>query len=314
MEPVFVGGATVTNATLHNQDELARKDLRVGDLVVVRRAGDVIPEVVAPVVSVRTGKEKKWSMPKTCPFCGNPIVRDEGQAVARCTGGFSCPSRLREHLAHFAGRSGMDIEGLGFMTIDLLLTEGLVSDAADLFFLEPDALLGREGWGETSVGNLMRSIDAARDRPLGRVLTALGIPLVGGTVARVLARRFRSHRAADGRRTRRLADVEGIGPEIVRSLTEWFADDANRRLVEKLATAGVRLEDPEPEGVDTGLLTGVTAVLTGTLPGITRDEAKAAIEDRGGKVTGSVSSRTTVVVAGESPARNWRKPKSSEYP
>jgi len=307
MEPVFVGGATVTNATLHNQDEVARKDLRVGDLVVVRRAGDVIPEVVAPVVSVRTGREKKWSMPGTCPFCGNPIVREDGQAVARCTGGFSCPSRLREHLAHFAGRSGMDIEGLGFMTIDLLLTEDLVSDAADLFFLEPAALLGREGWGETSVGNLMRSIDAARDRSLGRVLTALGIPLVGGTVARVLARRFRSIQRLMGAEPEELADVEGIGPEIVRSLTEWFGDDANRQLVEKLATAGVRLEDPEPEGVDTGLLAGVTAVLTGTMPGISRDEAKAAIEDRGGKVTGSVSSRTTVVVAGESPGSKLAK-------
>jgi DNA ligase (NAD+) len=201
----------------------------------------------------------------------------------------------------------MDIEGLGFMTIDLLLTEDLVSDAADLFFLEPAALLGREGWGETSVGNLMRSIDAARDRSLGRVLTALGIPLVGGTVARVLARRFRSIQRLMSAEPEELADVEGIGPEIVRSLTEWFGDDANRQLVEKLATAGVRLEDPEPEGVDTGLLAGVTAVLTGTMPGISRDEAKAAIEDRGGKVTGSVSSRTTVVVAGESPGSKLAK-------
>jgi DNA ligase (NAD+) len=301
MDPVFVGGATVTNATLHNEDEVSRRDLRVGDLVVVRRAGDVIPEVVAPVLSVRTGEERPWSMPASCPSCGNPIVREEGQAVARCTGGFACPGRLREHLSHFAGRGGMDIEGLGYKTIDLLLTEGLVSDAADIFTLAPEALLGREGWGETSVGNLMAAIDAARDRPLGRLLTALGIPLVGGTVARALARRFGTIGRILHARPEELADIEGIGPEIVRSVTSWFADDENRRLVEKLRAAGVRLEDPEPEGSVSTLLDGVTVVLTGTLSAMTRDEAKAAVMDRGGRVTGSVSGRTTAVVAGDAP-------------
>jgi DNA ligase (NAD+) len=301
LEPVFVGGATVTNATLHNADEVARKDVRIGDTVVVRRAGDVIPEVVGPVPSLRSGSEQIWTMPAKCPFCGNRIVRTEGEAVARCTGGFECPGRLREHLFHFASRGGMDIEHLGFKTVDLLLTEGLIRDAADLFTLEPDALTGREGWGEVSTRNLMTAIDAARDRPLARVITALGIPLVGGTMARVLARRFRSLTALMAASEEELADVEGVGPEIARSVVAWASDEANRGLVAKLAAAGVRLADPEVEGVDTALLAGVTVVLTGTLERFSRDEARAAVEDRGGKVTGSVSARTSAVVAGESP-------------
>lgn len=307
LEPVFVGGATVTNATLHNADEVTRKDVRIGDTVVVRRAGDVIPEVVGPVTSLRTGKEKKWRMPKKCPFCGNPIVRLAGEAVARCSGGFDCPARLREYLAHFAGRGGMDIEHLGFKTVDLLLTEGLIEDPADLFGLDPGDLLDREGWGEVSVGNLMGAIDAARDRPLARVLTALGIPLVGGTVARLLARRFRSLEAILEAAEEDLADVEGVGPEIARSVAVWGADPANRKLVRKLAKAGVRLADPEPEGVDSGLLSGVTIVLTGTFEGMSREEARSAIEDRGGRVTGSVSGRTSAVAAGAGPGSKLAK-------
>ncbi|MCH7583545.1 MAG: NAD-dependent DNA ligase LigA [Acidobacteria bacterium] len=314
LEPIFVGGATVTNATLHNEDEIARKDIRVGDTVVVRRAGDVIPEVVGPVPSLRTGSEKKWRMPKRCPFCGNPIVRIEGEAKARCTGGFECPSRLREHLAHFAGRGGMDIEHLGFKTIDLLLTEGMIHDAADLFSLDPKDLLGREGWGEVSVGNLMAAIDAARDRPLARVITALGIPLVGGTMARLLARRFRSLAVLLAASEDELADLEGVGPEIARSVVDWGADPANQGLVKKLAKAGVRLSDPEPEGVDVDLLKGVVVVLTGTLAGQSRDQARAAIEDRGGKVTGSVSARTSGVVAGANPGSKLAKAESLGVP
>jgi len=314
LEPVFVGGATVTNATLHNADEVARKDVRVGDTVVVRRAGDVIPEVVGPVLSLRTGSEKKWRMPKRCPFCGNPIVRTEGEAKARCTGGFECPSRLREHLAHFAGRGGMDIEHLGFKTIDLLLTVGLIHDAADLFSLDPQDLLGREGWGEVSVGNLISAIDAARDRPLARVITALGIPLVGGTMARLLARRFRSLAVLLAATEDELADLEGVGPEIARSVVDWAADPANKGLVKKLAKARVRLSDPEPEGVDTGLLKGVVVVLTGTLESLSRDQVRGAIEDRGGKVTGSVSGRTSAVVAGENPGSKLAKAESLGVP
>jgi len=307
LEPVFVGGATITNATLHNQDEIARKDLRVGDMVVVRRAGEVIPEVVGPVPSLRTGAERVWTMPASCPFCGSPIVRREGEAVARCTGGLACPSRLREWLAHFAGRGGMDIEGLGYKTIDMLLREGLIADPADVFALTTDHLISRERWGEVSVGNLLAAIDAARDRPLARLLTALGIPLVGGTVARVLARRFHSLDALMGASEEDLGGIEGIGPEIVRSVRAWSADPDSRALVDKLHAAGVRLADEEEAGVDRGLLTGVTVVITGTLEGFSRDQARAAVEDRGGKVAGSVSRKTTAVVVGESPGSKAQK-------
>jgi len=301
LDPVFVGGATITNATLHNADEIGRKDVRVGDTVVVRRAGDVIPEVLGPVSSLRTGSEKKWRMPKRCPFCGNVIIRAEGEAVARCTGGFDCPSRLREHLFHFAGRGGMDIEHLGFKTIELLLSEGLIHDAADLFRLEANDLLGREGWGDVSAANLIAAIAAARERPLARVITALGVPLVGGTVARLLAGRFWSLDALLAASEDELADLDGVGPEIARSVAEWGSQRANRGLVKKLSEAGVRLSDPKPEGVDAALLEGVTVVLTGTLDGLSRDQAQTAIEDRGGKVTGSVSGRTSALVAGSNP-------------
>jgi len=301
LEPVFVGGATITNATLHNQDEVARKDVRVGDTVVIRRAGDVIPEVVGPVPSLRTGREKPWKMPTTCPFCGNPITRAEGEAVARCTGGYECPSRLVEYLYHFASRGAMDIEHLGGKTIQLLMDEGVVRDPADIFTLDPSVLLEREGWGEVSVGNLMSAIEAAKDRSLGRLLTALGIPLVGGTVARVLARRFRSLDALMAAGEEDLSAIEGVGPEIAQSVIAWSRDPDNVRLVAKLGAAGVRTADPEPQGIDAAMLSGVTLVVTGTLAGYSRDEAKSAVEDRGGKVTSSVSSTTDAVVAGEAP-------------
>ncbi len=302
LEPVFVGGANVGLATLHNEDEVHRKDVRIGDQVIVRRAGDVIPEVVGPVVSVRAGGERIWHMPDRCPFCGHPIVRPDGEKVARCTGGLECPSRLREWLFHFASRGGMDIEGLGYQTINLLIDEGLISDPADIFTLRPEQLLGFEGWGEVSVGNLMAAIDAARDRPIHRLLVALGIRHVGGTVARVLARRFRSLPALLAAGEEELAATEGIGPIIARSVRAWADDPANTGLIERLGDAGVRLADPEPDtGVPADLLAGITLVITGTLTSYGREEAKLAVEQRGGKVTSSVSARTAAVVVGDSP-------------
>ena len=302
LEPVNVGGAKVSFATLHNEDELRRKDLRVGDQVIVRRAGDVIPEVVGPVVSVRTGKEKEWSMPATCPFCGNPIVRPAGEKVARCTGGYSCPSRLREWLFHFASRGGMDIEGLGYKTIDLLLREKLISDPADMFLLRADQLLGFEGWGEISVGNLMKGIEAARHRKLQRVLMALGIRHVGGTVARVLARRYRSLRGLMEAPEEEIAATEGVGPVIASSVKQWSSDPDNIDLVTKLESAGVTLEDEQVEdraGAD--LLFGISVVVTGTLESMSREAAEAAVVARGGKATSGVSKKTTYLVAGANP-------------
>ncbi len=301
LEPVFVGGVTVTNATLHNEGEVQRKEVREGDPVIVRRAGDVIPEVVGPILSRRPAGAKVWRMPKKCPFCGNPIVLPEGEAKAKCTGGYSCPSRLREHLAHFAGRGAMDIEGLGYKTIDLLLSESIIADPADIFKIEPDELLGREGWGEVSVGNLLAAIEAAKDREIARLLAGFGIDHVGGTVARVLARRFGSIDVLAAATEEDITAIDGIGPEIAASVVGWFADTDNRELIAKLAAAGVRMEDPVAESTAGNLLDGVTVVITGTLEDFSRDAAKSAVEDRGGKVTGSVSGKTSAVVVGASP-------------
>lgn len=302
LEPVFVGGANVTNATLHNEEQVHLKDVRIGDTVVVRRAGDVIPEVVGPVVSLRTGEEQRWSMPENCPFCGNPIVRPEGEKVARCTGGLACPSRLREWLFFFAGRSAMDIEGLGYKTIQLLIDEGRIADPADIFFLRPVDFEGFEGWGETSVANLMAGIEAARDRPLSRLLIALGIRHVGPKAAEEFARTYRSIDRLVGAAEAELTAIDGIGPTIARAWVEWVAEEENRALLDRLRRGGVRMEDPEPERSETSeVLTGLTFVVSGTLSGFSRDEAQSAITSRGGKATGSVSKNTTALVVGDSP-------------
>ncbi|MDQ3500156.1 MAG: NAD-dependent DNA ligase LigA [Actinomycetota bacterium] len=302
LEPVQVGGATVTYATLHNEDELQRKDVRVGDKVIVRRAGDVIPEVVGPVVSVRSGAEQPWSMPAECPFCGHPIVRPPGEKVARCTGGFECPSRVREWLFHFASRGAMDIEGMGYKTIDLFLREGLIKDPADLFLLQPDQLFGFEGWGEISVRNLLNGIDAGRDRPLARLLVALGIRHVGGIAARQLARRLGSLPRLMAATAEEIASVGGLGQVIANSVRAWSIDPDNIALVEKLQVAGVSVADEQGE-LDSlsDTLAGITIVVTGTLVGMTREEAEAAVVARGGKAAGSVSRKTSALVAGENP-------------
>jgi DNA ligase (NAD+) len=301
LEPVFVGGATVGLATLHNEDQVALKDVRIGDQVIVRRAGDVIPEVVGPVLAARTGKEKKWKMPSTCPFCGNPIVRIEGEAVARCTGGYTCPSRVREWLFHFASRGGMDIEHMGYKTIDLLLSEGMISDPADIFLFDPEQLLGREGWGPISVANLQRAIVTAKDRPVARLLTALGIRHVGGTVARLLVRHFGGLPALMNASEEDIAEVEGIGPVIAHGVATWAMDPDNQALVAKLGEAGVRLEDEIDRSASSDLLAGATFVVSGTIPGFSREEAQSAIEQRGGKAASSVSGRTTALIVGDSP-------------
>jgi DNA ligase (NAD+) len=310
---VFVGGANVGMATLHNEEEIHRKDVRVGDMVVVRRAGDVIPEVVGPVPSLRDGTEKVWHMPAKCPFCGHPIDRPEGEKVARCTGGLECPRRLREWLAHFAGRDGMDIEGLGYKTIDLLLREELISNPADIFFLDRDELLGFEGWGEVSVGNLVAAIDEARERPLHRLLVALGIRYVGGTVARVLSRSFGDMERLLSAGEEDLAAIDGIGPTIAASVRAWADDSENRALIARFRAAGVRLND-EPVSGASSALEGLRVVITGTLASLGRDEAKAAVENRGGRVTSSVSGKTSVVVAGGSPGSKLSKAESLGVP
>lgn len=304
LDPVFVGGANVGLATLHNQDQVRLKDVRIGDKVIVRRAGDVIPEVVGPVVAARTGHEEVWEMPEKCPFCGHPIVRPEGEAVARCTGGLECPSRLREWLFFFAGRGGMDIEHVGYKTIDLLLGKGLIADPADLFTFDPQVLLEEEGWGETSVANLAAAIEAARHRPPARLLTALGIRHVGGTVARRLMAAFGSVPALLDSDPGAISGVDGVGPVIAAEVVDWASDPANRSLVDRLARAGVQMADEKvSQDRVPGTLDGAAIVVSGTLSGYSREQAEAAIEAAGGRATGSVSTKTTALVVGDSPGQ-----------
>ena len=307
LEPVFVGGATVGMATLHNADEVARKDVRIGDMVIVRRAGDVIPEVVGPVPSRRDGSEVVWQMPSHCPACHHPIERAGSEKVARCTGGFECPSRVREYLFHFASRGAMDIEGLGYRTVDQLLSKGLVRMPGDIFFLRREDLLQLEGFGDTSVANLLSAIDRARTRPLAQVLVALGIRHVGTAGARVLARRYLELAAVLGADEDQLAGVDGVGPVMAASIKAWAAEPENVQLIARLRDGGVVAHDPEPEGGRNDLLAGVSLVITGTLARHTREAAEAAVLARGGKLSGSVSKKTTAVLVGESPGSKLAK-------
>jgi DNA ligase (NAD+) len=301
LEPVVVAGTTITYATLHNEIQVHAKDVRIGDRVMVRRAGDVIPEVVGPVLSKRPADAQPWSMPDDCPFCGQPFVRPEGEAHHRCEN-VDCPNRLRESLTHLAGRGALDIEGLGEKNVDLLLEEGLVSDLADVFRLpeKRDQLLALDRFGEKKVDNLLAGIEAGRTRPLDRVLVALNIHHLGPTYARTLARAFPSLDAIRSASPEELEQVEGIGPVIARSVHAWFATPRNAELIDDLIELGVTAEAdvPDEAGEDADLLAGLTVVVTGTLEGYTRDEAKAALEARGAKVSGSVSGRTSVVVVG----------------
>ena len=306
LEPVFVSGVTVTTATLHNEDEVARKDVRIGDTVTIRRAGDVIPEVVGPVTSKRTGKERKFKMPKTCPSCGSEIVRPEGEAVARCTG-LDCPSQRVEKLFHFAGRSAMDIEGLGYQTIIALTDRDWLNDIGDIYSLTSEHLAQLEGFGEKSIDNLMTAIERSKSRSLGNLLIGLGIRHVGGTVAFQIAREAGSLAKLQEMSAEELVAMEGIGPVIAESVATFFGQDRNRAVIEKLRAAGV---DPEEVAVEfDGPLVGKTFVLTGSLEGFSRGEATALIEDQGGKVTSSVSKKTDYVVVGADPGSKFDKAK-----
>nr|MDE0501007.1 NAD-dependent DNA ligase LigA [bacterium] len=301
LEPVFVGGANVGMATLHNEDQVHQKDVRVGDRVVVRRAGDVIPEVVGPVLTPGKDRAPPWEMPKECPFCESPIERPEGEAVARCTRGLTCPSRLREWLFHFSSRGGMDIEGLGYKTVDMLLRDGTIKGPADVFFLGPEHFEERQGWKDKSIQNLLEGIDAARRRPLWRLLVALGIRHVGPGGARLITARYRSMDRIAAATEEDLAAIDGIGETIAGSVTEWMDDPDNRELLARLGEGRVSLADPEPAEEIPQTLSGLTLVVTGGLESMNRDGVQNAITARGGRAVSSVSSKTSALVAGASP-------------
>jgi len=306
LEPVFVGGVTVTTATLHNEDEVARKDVRPGDHVIVRRAGDVIPEVVGPVLQKRKRGARRWRFPKECTSCGTPLVREEGEADWRCPNREGCPSQNIEWLFHFAGRGAMDIEHLGYKTGLALMDRGWVSDPADVYFLTEKQLAQLPGFKERSIANLLGAIEASRDRPIWRLLVGLNIRHVGSTVARLLARDFPSIDRLAKASVEELEAVEGVGPEIARSVHEWFRRPESRKLLRKLRKAGVRMEDPEPEGpAPDGPLARKTIVLTGGLESMSRDQAIKAAEAAGARVTSSVSKKTDFVVAGTDPGSKY---------
>jgi DNA ligase (NAD+) len=301
MEPVQVGGVVVKLATLHNQDEVKRKDVRIGDHVVVRRAGDVIPEVVGPVLALRDeASVREFVMPTSCPECGTELARPEGEVDVRCPNHVSCPAQLRESVFHFAGRGAMDIDGLGYETAIALLQAGRLRDVGDVFSLTAESFEGLRGFGRKKVEQILRGIEAARDRPIWRLLVGLSIRHVGPTAAQDVARRFRSVDAVQEATPEELAAVGGVGPVVAQSLHAWFADPRHRDIVERIRAGGARMAD---EGADEGPrpLEGVTVVVTGTLAGFSRDGATEAVQARGGKVTGSVSKKTDFVVVGADP-------------
>ncbi|KIN90492.1 NAD-dependent DNA ligase LigA [Thauera sp. SWB20] len=301
LEPVFVGGVTVTNATLHNQDEIDRKDVRIGDWVIVRRAGDVIPEVVAPILERRGGELPRFVLLDrfpTCPVCGSHVVRGEDEAVARCTGGLFCPAQRKQALLHFAGRRAMDIEGLGDKLVDQLVDAAIVKTPVDLYRLGVLALANLERMGEKSAQNLLMAIEKSRGTTLARFIFSLGIRNVGEATARDLARHFGKLDALIAADVDALQQVPDVGPIVAKCIAEFFAEPHNREVIEQLRAAGVHWAEGEPQGSVAGALAGKTFVLTGTLPTLSRDEAKARIEARGGKVAGSVSKKTHYVVAG----------------
>lgn len=300
LEPVFVGGVTVTNATLHNEDEIRRKDLMIGDTVVVRRAGDVIPEVVAPVMAERPKTARAFVMPTQCPVCNSAIERPQDEAIARCTGGLFCAAQRKQMLWHAASRKALDIDGLGDKLIAQLVDSGRLRSLADLFTLTAEELRHYERLGEKSANNLVAAIDGARKPSLARFLYALGIRHVGETTARALANAFPSLDAVMQASEEDLLEIDDIGPVVAESIHQFFTEAHNREVIEQTLGAGLRIQASTPaQGAGDSPLKDKTFVLTGTLPHWTRDEAKEKIIAAGGKVTGSVSGKTSYLVAGE---------------
>jgi DNA ligase (NAD+) len=319
MTPVKVAGSTVENATLHNEDEIKRKGVKVGDTVVLRKAGDVIPEIVGPVADLRDGSEVEFEFPTYCPACGTKLVRPVGEADTRCPNTRSCPAQLRERMFHLAGRGALDIEVLGYEAASALLDGKLLADEGDLFFLDAEQLrrlpffTRQDGELTANAEKLLANLDTAKTRPLWRVLVALSIRHVGPTAAQALARDFGSIDAIRAASAEELSNADGVGPTIAESIREWFGVDWHAEIVDKWARAGVQMaeergdEGPRP-------LAGLTVVVTGSLTRWSRDSATAAVQNAGGKVASSVSKKTDFVVVGDNPGSKYDKAVSLGVP
>ncbi|MGC8780076.1 MAG: helix-hairpin-helix domain-containing protein, partial [Anaerolineae bacterium] len=290
-------------------------DIRVGDMVVVKRAGEVIPQVLRPVLELRTGQEQIWQMPTRCPACGGQAVRPPGEAAWRCVNS-ACPAQLVRGVEHFVGREAMDIAGFGIRQAELFVERGLIKDLADIYYLKPEALLELEGFGEKKVANLMAAIEASKSRPPARLLTALGIQGVGEVVAEELMAHYDSLDALAAASLEELQMIEGIGPVLAQNIVDWFAQEPNRRVLAKLKAAGVTTGRPRAEAPRAAAqpLAGLTFVITGTLPTLSRDQAKELIKAHGGKVTDSVSKNTSYLVAGEAAGSKLAKARQLGVP
>jgi DNA ligase (NAD+) len=299
LEPVVVGGARVQLATLHNQDQVRAKDVRPGDTVIVRRAGDVIPEVRGPVLSLRPPGLPEWEFPAGCPVCGQPLVRLDGESDTFCVN-TDCPGQRVQRISHYASRGAMDIEGLGERTVTQFSQAGLLSDVADIYAMDFDRVKQFDGFGDVSIANLRRAIEASKSRPLANLLVGLSIRHLGGTGSQVLARSLGHLDTIMAASVEDMATIEGIGPVIAASVRQFFALEANRGVVERLRSAGVNFEGPSAPTLPQ-VLAGRSIVVTGSLEHWSREEAEAAIKARGGKSPGAVSKSTTAVVVGAEP-------------
>jgi len=308
LEPVVVAGSTVSRATLHNEDEIRRKDIRIGDTVIVQKAGDVIPEIVAPIISKRTGNESEFVMSATCPACGGEVVRPAGEAVVRCIN-INCPAVLFEHVVHFANRSAMDIDGLGESVARQLLDKGMIKDVADIYFLNKEQLLGIDHFADKAAENLLSAIEVSKTRPFSRLLFALGIRHAGAHVAELLAANFNSMERLGAASYEEIIAVPEIGPRIAESIINFFNEDRNLQVIDKLKQAGVNMEQEKSE-TESLKLNGMTFVFTGTLTMFTRGDAEALVKAMGGKASSSVSKKTDYLVAGDNPGSKYDKAKS----
>jgi DNA ligase (NAD+) len=307
LKPVFVGGVTVVSATLHNEDEVRRKDVRVGDTVIVRRAGDVIPEVVRVLAESRQKNAPQFVLPKRCPECGSKVVRLPDEVIARCSGGLVCPAQRKQALLHFASRRAMDIEGLGDKLVDQLVDAGLVHTPADVYKLDAGALAALDRMADKSAANVVAAIGKSRATTLSRFIYALGIRHVGETTAADLAKHFGTLDALLSADEQALIEVRDVGPVLVQSILQFLAEPHNRDVIAQLRAAGLHWTESAPRQAIRGKFSGLTFVITGTLPTLSRDDAKALIEEHGGKVAGSVSKKTSYVVAGADPGSKLDK-------